>query len=200
MFTPPNAKYRAHGLWSKETPEGAEIETSELLASIVRHQKPEWVLETGTAHGQTAEAMGKALKANGRGELWSCDIDRFRVHNARARVEGLPVQIFEQTGESLIRSIAEGIPDRQLNMVFIDSWWCPVRIEEVELVIPLIAPGGYLCLHDCDQNYFGVYEAAMKTGWPSMVFHAPYGLAVLRRPSDNDWSGVGKEVTLEPIL
>lgn len=196
-----NPKYSAQGKhWEKQSPEGAEVETTELIAAIVRHQKPLWALETGTAHGQTAEAIGKALKANGRGELWSCDIDRERVHNARARVEGLPVQIFEQTGESLIRSVAEGEPDRHWDFCFIDSWWQPVRVEEVELVIPHIAPGGYLCGHDVCQNYALVYEAAAKTGWPGMVFHAPYGLFVFQKPSEHDCIGAGVPVELEEIL
>jgi len=62
-----SAKYTVRGLWSKETPEGAEIETSELLAAMVRHQKPKWVLETGTAAvallsgGFSQAALGAAL-------------------------------------------------------------------------------------------------------------------------------------------
>ena len=200
MFKATNPKWQSQGKsWSKETHEGAESETSELLAAIVRHQKPLWCLETGTAHGQTSEAIGRALLANGRGQLWSCDIDRARVHNSRARVEGLPVQIFEQTGESLIRSIVEGMPDRRVDFCFIDSWWQPVRIEEVELVVPIIAPGGYLCLHDTCQNYAQVFETALRlTGWPHLVFHAPYGVSVFQKPADDDCIGAGVPVTLEP--
>jgi predicted O-methyltransferase YrrM len=196
MFTPPNAKYRVHELWSKESPEGAEIETSELLASLVRHQKPIQCLETGTAHGQTAEAIGKALQANGRGELFTCDIDLARVHNARGRVEGLPVKILCQPGIEFIQT-----SDMIWDFVFIDSWWVDVRIEEMRAVVPKIAPGGLLCLHDPSQNYKWVYDKTVETvSWPNIVFHAPYGLAVFRKPSDEDWSGVGKEIQLEPIV
>jgi hypothetical protein len=114
----------------------------------------------------------------------------------RARVEGLPVKVLCQSGIEFIQT-----SDMTWDFCFIDSWWCPVRIEEVEAVIPKINPGGYLCLHDPSQNYKSVYDVALgKSGWPSMVFHAPYGLAVLRRPCEDDWTNLGKEVTLEPIV
>lgn len=194
MLIPPNAKYTAHGLWSKETPEGAEIETSELLASFVRHQKPQCCIETGAAWGQTASYIGKALKANGGGWLWTCDIEA-RPEMLK-RIDGLPVSFYQKKGIDLINEQSDGM----VNLAFIDSWWCPVRIEEALAIIPKMAPGGLLCLHDSSQNYKSVYDAALEaSGWPSMVFHAPYGLAVLRRPSDADWSGVGKPVELEPI-
>lgn len=193
MLIPPNAKYTVGGLYTKETPEGAEIETSELLAALIRHQKPFRCLETGTAHGQTAEAIGRALRQNGRGILHTCDIERKPILADRLR--DLPVVFHEKRGIDLINEMTF-----EWDFVFIDSWWCPVRIEEVEAVVPKINPGGYLCLHDSSQNYRSVYDAALAaSGWPSMVFHAPYGLAVLRRPSDDDWSGVGKPVELEPI-
>jgi hypothetical protein len=36
-----------------------------LVAAFVRALQPETVLETGSAFGQTAEAIGRALAANG---------------------------------------------------------------------------------------------------------------------------------------
>jgi predicted O-methyltransferase YrrM len=59
----------------KRLPEGAEIETSELLYSLVRHSKPLCCVETGTAWGQTASYIGCALRDNGQGILHTCDIE-----------------------------------------------------------------------------------------------------------------------------
>jgi predicted O-methyltransferase YrrM len=180
----------ANGLWRKETPEGAEIETSELLAALVRHQKPLRCLETGTAWGQTAQHIGQALKWNGRGNLVTCDIES--RPEALARIKDLPVEFLQIKGIELIEQQESG-----LDFVFIDSWWQQIRIEEVHAVIPKMAPGGLLCLHDVSQNYGLVYRAAQESKWPNLVLHTPYGLAIFQAPGKEECIGAGKMVDLQ---
>lgn len=44
---------------------------------LVRHLKPEKVVETGVAHGVTSRCVLEALERNGRGRLWSIDLPPF---------------------------------------------------------------------------------------------------------------------------
>lgn len=192
----------ADGLWHKSTLEGAENETSTLLAAMVRHQKPKRVLETGCAHGDTAEAIGEALHDNGRGILYTCDTDPAMCEKTRERCSGLPVQVFQQEGISLIGpddtsawSEVE-LSCHRWDFAFIDSWWTPVRVAEVRKLRDWMNPGGLVCLHDVCQNYQGVYYAMQETGWPNIVLHTTYGLAVFQAPGMEWHIGTGKSAEI----
>lgn len=94
-FTPsrPDCLHPDH--WHSNDADSAEFEVTELVAAFVRALQPEFVIETGTAWGQTAEAIGKALKANGHGELVTLDVDHDRVRFSDMRCIGLPVICLE---------------------------------------------------------------------------------------------------------
>lgn len=179
--------------WTKQTEFGAELETSELLAAIVRMVKPKVCFESGTAWGDTAEKIGQALKANGAGVLYSCDTDDEKVAHSRKRLERLPVEVIQTPGIEFIQSWNDGF-----DFAFIDSWWCPVRTEELLAIGHKMKPGAFLALHDACQNYgpcFDDFQSAF--GWQNMIFMAPYGLGLWQAPVD--WETVkakrGKMVT-----
>lgn len=81
------------GLWSARDDDSTEYELIELLAALVRAEKPEVCVEVGTHVGLTAEAIGTALTLNGRGRLVSFETDPIRAGSARRRVYQLPVKI-----------------------------------------------------------------------------------------------------------
>lgn len=183
--------------WLKETAEGAEVETSEFLAALVRLQKPKLCLETGTAHGQTAEKIGKALLLNGFGVLHSCETEMDRVEASIERVKGLPVTVHHIQGIEFIRNWT----GETFDFAFVDSWWNPVRMEEILELGTRMSPYGFLCLHDVCQNYGVTYDRfADQFGWMNLVFHTPYGLAVWQAPGPESWrfkyGGGGKMVEL----
>src|SRR5437763_6405307 len=97
QFTPPHAECPTPGYWTATDPDSAEIEVAELVAAMVVALQPEFVVETGTAFGQTTEAIGRALQRNKHGHLVSLEIDPDRVRYAQTRCTDLPVEIREQS-------------------------------------------------------------------------------------------------------
>lgn len=79
--------------WHSYDPDSAELEVSALVAAMVTALQPDFVVETGSAWGQTAQFIGKALQRNHGGELFTMDIDPDRVAATRVRCEGLPVTV-----------------------------------------------------------------------------------------------------------
>lgn len=78
-------------LWHAHDAMATEVEVLELVAAFVRALQPEVVVETGTHRGFGAEAIGRALVANGHGQLYTLEIDPDMHAEASARVAGLPV-------------------------------------------------------------------------------------------------------------
>ncbi len=68
-----------------------------MVAEFVVALQPELVIETGTAFGQTAEAIGHALAANGHGRLVTIETDSERVDFSRNRCGELPVTVLEMS-------------------------------------------------------------------------------------------------------
>lgn len=81
--------------WHSADDESTEFEVTALVGAFVRALQPECVVETGSAFGQTAEAIGAALVQNGHGHLHSLETDPARAAIARGRTSTLPVDILE---------------------------------------------------------------------------------------------------------
>jgi predicted O-methyltransferase YrrM len=64
---------------------------TELVGAMVRATQPDHVVETGTYLGHTAEAIGRALAANGHGRLYTIEQDEALAGEARHRCLDLPV-------------------------------------------------------------------------------------------------------------
>lgn len=64
-FTPPRPECPYPEWWTSTDVDSTECEVTALVAAFVVALQPELVIETGTAFGQTAEAIGHAVAANG---------------------------------------------------------------------------------------------------------------------------------------
>lgn len=114
VFTEPRLDCPHPEYWSSTDSDSTEVEVTELVGAFVRALQPELVVETGTAFGQTAEAIGRALKTNGHGRLVSFEVDPERVRLSRERCAGLPVEIREQ-------SSLDWLPDGPVDFAWFDS-------------------------------------------------------------------------------
>ena len=126
--------------WHSADPDSTEHEVTELVAAMVTALQPDFVVETGTAFGQTAEAIGRALQRNGQGRLVSLEVDPARVAASRARCEGLPVTV-EQTPS------LDYTPDSPVDFAWFDSL-VDLRPEEFRRYLPHMHPRTVVGFHD----------------------------------------------------
>lgn len=196
--------YKLNSIYRKASEMGPEVETSRVLASLVYHQKPTLCLETGCATGDTSFAIGEVLKLNmeqgsREARLYTCDIDPQNVDITARRCANLPVWAFPQLGEDLI--VCESARLSGWDFVFIDSGWTPVRNAEVQKLLECgyTNPGCIVCTHDVSQNYSGPYYEMCKSGWPHIILHGPFGLAIFQKPWPDGMIGSGRMVHLSPL-
>ncbi len=147
--------------WHSVDDESTELEVSELVASFVRALQPDLVVESGTAYGQTARAIGHALKANGHGSLLTYEIDQRRASIALARCVGLPVLLFTVP----FRPTVEGI-----GFAWIDGH-IDERVADLESCRPLFALGAIVGVHD-SSPFHGIRPALEALDWIRWI-HLP---------------------------
>lgn len=126
--------------WSSTDDDSTEIEVTALVAAFITALQPEFVLETGTAWGQTAEAIGVALKDNDHGMLITLEVDTFRAGHSRERCAGLPVVVLE------IPSL-EYTPNRPIDFAWFDSL-CELRPHEFVRYLPHMSSRAVVGFHD----------------------------------------------------
>lgn len=126
--------------WHAPDAHSTEVEVSILIAGFVRALQPDYVVETGTCWGQTAYAIGGALKANGQGRLVSLEVDPDKVAYSSERCAGLPVEVRQQ-------SSLEFEPEEPIGFAFFDSL-VPLRLQELDRYRPWLQPGVIVGFHD----------------------------------------------------
>lgn len=140
--------------WSSTDPQSTEIEVSELVAGFVRALQPELVVETGTCLGQTAWAIGEALRANGHGQLMTIETDPDRAAAARRACFDLPVSV-------LCMSSLDFIPPSPIGFAWLDSR-IELRVAEFELFRPYLGVGAIVGFHDTAPHQ-GEWGAAVES-------------------------------------
>lgn len=162
-WTHPSASCRHPVRWHSTDDDSTEIEVTELVAGFVRGLQPDLVLETGTAWGQTAQAIGESLALNRHGRLITCEPDLERAAAARERCRGLPVDVVEQSSQDVIAEMV-GQPSRpRVGFAWLDSLF-DLRIPELSALRPLLAPGAVVGVHDCGEPgraKFDVFASAV---------------------------------------
>lgn len=126
--------------WHSTDADSTEFEVSELVAGFVRALQPEVVVETGTAWGQTAQVIGRALERNGHGHLYTLEPDPARARFSQDRCAGLPVTVVEQ--ESL-----NWEPPGPIGFAWFDSL-IYLRVPEFDRYRPWMTAGTIVGFHD----------------------------------------------------
>lgn len=139
-FTPPRPDCPHPQRWHSTDSDSTEIEVSELVAAFVRALQPNLVVETGTAFGQTAELIGRALQANGQGRLVTLEPDPERAEFSRQRCTGLPVEVLQQ-------SSLDYTPDEPIDFAWFDSLF-HLRPQELIRFRPWFTPRTVVGFHD----------------------------------------------------
>jgi predicted O-methyltransferase YrrM len=157
--------------WTSTDDDSTEVEVSELVAGFVRALQPDFVIETGTAFGQTAQAIGEALQGNGQGICWTFETDPERVETSRSRCAGLPVTVMHGDSLALLPTLPGGV-----GLAWLDSL-IPLRIPEVRALRPKLRTGAIVGFHDARlipddeyatpdwRAYRPALEALLREGW-----------------------------------
>ena len=177
-FTPPSSWCPEPELWEAPDADSTEREVTELVGALVRATKPRLVLETGTSHGYTAEAIGRALIANGRGRLVTLEHDATLVAVARARCHGLPVEVLECDSASWNPE-----PGESIDFAWFDSHIIS-RVHELGRLRTRFSPGAIVGIHDTGpQHPVGSVLRKLALPWPRIGLRTPRGVTFLEAPS-----------------
>ena len=130
----------------------SDDQTRECIWRVITHIRPECVVETGVANGLSSQTILSALEVNGRGSLFSFDID------SRTR-ESVPVHLRHRWNFKLLnrksakRDLSTEVTPLigKIGVWFHDSdhsysW----QRDEFALAAHLLAPGGILISDDAD--------------------------------------------------
>lgn len=177
-FTSPSSWCPEPELWEAHDYDSTEREVAELVAALVRATKPRLVLETGTSHGYTAEVIGRALAANGRGRLVTIEHDAALAASARARCRDLPVEVLERDSVSWTPAVGELI-----DFAWLDSHIVQ-RVHELARLRKHFSPGAIIGIHDTGPQH-PVHEVLRKLDlpWQRIRLRTPRGVTFLQAPS-----------------
>lgn len=146
---------------------------SELVGAFVRALQPEYVVETGSCWGQTAEQIGWALKTNGHGRLVTLEVDPEKVRYTMDRCDGLPVEV-------RLQSSLDFIPEQPIDFAFFDSL-LELRGPEIERYRPYFTPRTIVGVHDTGPQ-FGTFggEVDKLLGGSVLQLPTPRGVTFAR--------------------
>lgn len=182
-ITPPSGWCPHPERWSSTDDESCEVEIAELMAAFVRAVHPDFVLETGTAFGQTTVALGDALVRNGHGRLYSIDFGADRVAAASARTAELPVEVV--CASSFEWEPPDGV---RFQLAFIDCDFHE-RHTVFRHFLPWFDPGAIVAFHDVSPGFtdgphgwgagMPLLEPLVTEGLLRLItVHSPRGLAI----------------------
>ncbi len=140
------------------------------MQEIIWAIKPDFIIETGIAHGGSLIFYASMLELIGKGTVIGIDID-IRAHN-RAEIEKHPLykRITMIEGSSIsqdvIFQVQSSIASTATIMVCLDSNHTHDHVlRELELYAPLVSPGSY-CV---------VFDTGIEDLPPHMIIDRPWG-------------------------
>lgn len=175
--------------WHSRDSDSTEGEVSDGIAAIVKMHRPRGkvaVVETGAAFGVTTRAIGEALYGTD-GHLVSFEVDKDRANQARRSTQHLPTEIRVQSSLDGLKELAQDHSGK-VGIIFLDSLF-ELRPEEMKLALPLLAPGGWILVHDCGHpkgtKYpkFSqtMYDTAESLGLVGVSAPTPRGFTIFAR-------------------
>lgn len=162
-----------------------EVEVAEFLYSLVRLQKPDHILETGTHTGLSALYMALALKDNQKGLMDTIGLQWFEsVYELWEMFEVDPYINFH------CKSSLNFEPETKYDIVFLDTE-PDIRFDELDKFYPFMNPNAFVLIHDLSEN-LGLRLKMTKDGlrldlskvddmehWPFGDFRPHFGNKIL---------------------
>jgi hypothetical protein len=144
-FTDPRADCQHPERWHSRDADSTEEEVTKLVAAYVQALRPDVVVETGTAWGQTTVEIGRVLEAGGYGGvLHTIEPDPGRCAAVRPKLRNLPVLVHETTSLEWIEQMPNG---KLVGFAWFDSLH-HLRVPEFRALRPHLAHGAFVGFHD----------------------------------------------------
>lgn len=188
-FTPPRPDCPHPERWHSPDQDSTEIEVSRLVAAFVEALRPDLVIETGTAFGQTAELIGDALGDVPNSWLITFEPDAQRAEQARQRCIATRVDVRQESSLVGIQGLIDATDGNhpKVGFAWLDSLF-ELRIPELRLIRPLLAPGAIVGVHDCGQPGHTKYpefsrqvsDEAVRLGFTRISLPTPRGVTFLQ--------------------
>lgn len=151
-----------------------EQEVLQVIYGLVKAEKPEVVVETGTYHAHGANAIISGLRDNNKGHLWTVESHADLEYEPNDDVTFVRADSKEWARESA--------PD-PIDFAFVDCADAEGRIEVFSALWPKVRDGGLIMVHDVEfyEDAFleGLEEAAGQRA--SLVLPTLNGLAIWRK-------------------
>ena len=168
--------------WLAPDGDATEADVSALIGAFVTALKPDYVVETGTYHGDTTVVIGEALRDLRRGHLLSIDIDPAMSAKTQLRCMGLPVTLVSGKASNVI-------PTQEIDLIFIDAS-LDDRLHQLLNFKPHASPRCVILFHDSAlwktaagvPEMYAEMDLAVSSGLvqPWIKLPTPRGLAITR--------------------
>ena len=155
-----------------------EIEVGEFLYSLVRMQKPDNILETGTHKGISTLYMALALKDNEKGIIETVEFDPQWSEATKLLWKTFEV---EQCISSNCQKSMEFEPKTNYDLVLLDTE-PHIRFDELVRFYPSVNSGGIIIIHDLDAKLSINFDAMVNNTyhWPFGDFRTRFGSLILK--------------------
>lgn len=122
---------------------------------ILHEQRPDLILETGTAHGGSALYLASLCDLLGRGEIVTVDIYPIEDRPVHDRITYLTGSSTAPEAVSELERLADG---RESVLVILDSDHSRDHVlDELRIYSRFVSPGGYLIVEDTNVNGHPVF-------------------------------------------
>jgi cephalosporin hydroxylase len=127
-----------------------------IYQEMLHELRPEWVLETGTAHGGSAFFLASILDQIGSGQVVSIDIVANPARPAHPRITYLTGS---STSPAILEDVRRRIAGSPRVLVILDSDHRKDHVlEELRLYSSLVTPGSYVIVEDTNVNGHPVFK------------------------------------------
>lgn len=136
-----------------------------IMQELIFKVRPDFIVETGTAHGGSALFFASIMRLLGQGKIITVDID----NRCDFEDEKITKILADSADEGTVRFVKTLVDGRV--MVFLDSWHSKDHVlRELRLYAPLVALGSYIVVEDTHVNNHpvpwqwgeGPYEAVQE--------------------------------------
>jgi cephalosporin hydroxylase len=122
---------------------------------LLVEQKPDLIVETGTAHGGSALYLASVCDLLGRGEVVTVDIFPIEGRPAHDRITYLTGS---STAPEVVAEVERIVAGRENALVILDSDHARDHVlDELRIYSRFVPPGGYLIVEDTNVNAHPVF-------------------------------------------